>query len=134
MFVALTRLDFLRIMVTNQPDVRRGFISEDEWSAIQTRVTRHLEFEDVFMCRHIPEDNCPLRKPSPMMLFAAADKWDINLSRSYMVGDNECDIIAGRKAGCTTILINAPYNKEVEADIRVNSLAEVVRVIEKSRV
>ena len=134
MFVALKRLDFLRIMVTNQPDVRRGFVLEDEWNAIQARVTRRLEFEDVFMCRHIPEEDCPLRKPSPMMLFAAADKWNINLCRSYMVGDNECDIIAGRKAGCTTILINAPYNKGVDADIIVNSLHEVVRAIEKSRV
>ena len=134
MFAALKRLNFLRIMITNQPDVRRGFVSEDEWNAIQTSVTRYLEFEDVFMCRHLPEESCPLQKPSPMMLLVAADKWNVNLSRSFMVGDNECDITAGRKAGCTTILINAPYNEGVEADIRVNSLHEVVRAIEKSRV
>ena len=133
MFAALKRLNFLRIMVTNQPDVRRGFVTEDEWSAIQASVTRHLEFEDVFMCRHIPEDDCSLRKPSPMMLLAAADKWNINLSRSFMVGDNECDITAGRKAGCTTILINAPYNEGVDADIGVNNLHQVVRAIENSR-
>ena len=64
------------------------------------------------------------------MLYAAADKWGINLSRSYMVGDTDTDMLAGKAAGCTTILLKRPYNKNVfDDDARVDTLTDVVRVV-----
>ena len=124
-------LGYLRIMITNQPDVAYGYMPEDEWERIQQCVTETLALDDVFMCRHRSEDKCPMKKPSSLMLVAAADKWGIDLSSSYMIGDTEKDIRAGKAAGCKTILVQRFYNTEFEkeADIVIPSLRHVLDVI-----
>lgn len=70
-----------------------------------------LDFDDICICRHRTQDNCPMKKPFPTMLMAAACKWDILLGGSYMIGDTENDILAGNAAGCKTILLRRPYNE-----------------------
>ncbi len=125
--------EFLRILVTNQPDVAHGHMSEEDWTAIHKRVTDTLGFDDVFMCRHRTEDNCPFKKPSPLMLLAAADKWGIDLSKSWMIGDTNQDMQAGLDAGCRVILINREYNsslrKGYDYNLGVNSFEEAVNKI-----
>jgi D-glycero-D-manno-heptose 1,7-bisphosphate phosphatase len=64
-----------------------------------------VSLDGVYYCPHAPEEMCPCRKPSPEMVLRAAADLDIDLSRSYMVGDKESDIEAGNRAGCRTILI-----------------------------
>lgn len=134
-YLALSRLKdegFLRILVTDQPDVRHGYMGEKIWQKIQSRVKDTLGFDDIFMCRHLREDNCPLKKPSPMMLRAAADKWGIDLSRSWMIGDTDQDMKTGRAAGCKVVLIDHFYNstlRESEYDHRVCNLMEAVELI-----
>lgn len=128
---ALKRLGFLTIMVTNQPDVAYGHLTEDEWQKIQSSVLARLPLlDDVFMCRHPRTENCPFRKPNPGMLLAAADKWGIDLASSYMIGDTDADTGAGKAAGCKTILISASYNKDVEADVVAPGLFTAVCLIE----
>ena len=128
---AVRRLNYLRVMITNQPDVALGYLRPDTWQIIHDRVVSHLKLDDVFMCRHRSQDNCPLKKPSPLMLLAAADKWGIDLAQSYMVGDSDKDIEAGRRAGCRTILIRRHYNSGVVADHTVFSLADILSIIER---
>lgn len=118
----LKDMGFLRILVTNQPDVGYGHIEYAEWHQIQNWVTKRYEFDDVFMCRHGRSSKCPNRKPRSGMLYAAADKHGISLAHSYMIGDTYKDMRAGETAGCTTILIDAPYNKRVKCDVRVKDL------------
>ncbi|OGN03862.1 MAG: hypothetical protein A2655_01225 [Candidatus Yanofskybacteria bacterium RIFCSPHIGHO2_01_FULL_43_42] len=126
----LKEMKFLRILVTNQPDVAHGYMDEDVWRRIQKRIEHTFGFDDVFMCRHRDEDKCPFKKPSPLMLLSAADKWGIDLGQSYMIGDTEADVLSGKMAGCRTILIDMFYNKDVSPDIRVASFADAVRHIQ----
>ena len=130
---SLKKAGFLRIMVTNQPDVAHGFLTEEVWLKIQRRVVDTLGLDDVFMCRHRTEDNCLFKKPSPLMLQSAADKWGINLSESYMVGDTDADMQSGNMAGCGTILLSKFYNLDdyKEADIVVPNLEIAIRAIVK---
>ena len=121
---------FLRILATNQPDVANGYVKEDVWQRIHKRVVDTLGLDDVFMCRHTTADNCPFKKPSPMMLLSAADKWGIDLSRSWMIGDTSNDTEAGRRAGCKTIMISQSYNLILtDYDYKVFSLTEAVELI-----
>lgn len=129
---AFKALEFLRIMVTNQPDVANGYMSESEWLKIHHQVIGSLDLDDFMMCRHTTQDGCRYKKPSPDMLFALADKWGINLSDSYMIGDTDNDTKAGKSAGCGTILLDRSYNQNVEADIRVANLMDAVKVIKLS--
>lgn len=127
----LKKLGFVRILITNQPDVSYGYTTKERWEEIQNAIVRKLRFDDIFMCRHPKDCNCLARKPSPIMLTVAADKWGINLSRSYMVGDTDKDIRAGWAAGCKTILINTEENQSVKSDFRVAGFWEAVKLIEQ---
>lgn len=122
---------YLTIMVTNQPDVAHGYMSEEEWLKIHKSVINSLFLDDFYMCRHTGEDNCPFKKPSPLMLLAAADKWGIDLAQSYMIGDTETDMSAGKLAGCATILLDRFYNQDLVhvSGFRVASLTDAVKVI-----
>lgn len=126
----LKKLGFLRIMVTNQPDVELGYVSFENWRKIHQRVldTFGAMLNDCYMCRHASK-TCPHRKPSPAMLLMAAEKWGIDLSRSYMVGDTDADTQAGAAAGCRTILLRAPYNHGVAADFIIDDLAELPKIV-----
>lgn len=126
----LKEMGFLRILITNQPDVKKGNISQKEWRAMQNRVEA-LDFDDVFICPHLTEDNCECKKPRPGMLLAAARKWDLVLSRCYMVGDLWTDTGAARYARCISILVRAWYNVAVKSDYVANNLLDAVHLIQK---
>jgi D-glycero-D-manno-heptose 1,7-bisphosphate phosphatase len=85
--------------------------------------------EDIFVCGHLGSAGCDCRKPKPGMLRAAADKWAIDLRRSFVVGDRWVDIDAGRTVGCYTVLIERPYSGETAADARAADLAGAVQTI-----
>ncbi len=102
---------FLLFVVTNQGGVGLGFLSHDDLHLIHAHMVNELEKADGFIqeiscCTHKPNAGCLCRKPEPGMILKLAEKYDINLKKSYMVGDREVDIEAGKKAGCTTILLN----------------------------
>lgn len=117
------------IVVTNQPDVARGLVAPETLAAMHERLAAALPVLDIFVCAHDSSDGCACRKPKPGMLEAAAAKWNIDLPRSFMIGDRASDIDAGRAAGCTTILIERPYSGAATPDVRVDSLGEAVDAI-----
>jgi D-glycero-D-manno-heptose 1,7-bisphosphate phosphatase len=112
---------FLCILISNQPDVAYGHMARSEWRRIQNKV-EELDFDDIFLCRHTRDAGCECRKPKPGMLLKAAARWNIDLARSYMVGDTAKDTLAGKAAGCKTVLISTSYNKDVESDLSATSL------------
>jgi len=124
----LRKLPFLTILVTNQPDVAKGKVTYNDWEVMQSRV-KELPFDDVFICLHTRFDKCLCRKPQPGLLLEAVKKWSINLPTSYMIGDTENDVLAGRAAGCRTILIDAAYNQSTSSDYRVKSLLEAAELL-----
>jgi D-glycero-D-manno-heptose 1,7-bisphosphate phosphatase len=117
------------IVVTNQPDVARGLIAPQTLAAMHERLAAALPVLDIFVCTHDSSAACTCRKPKPGMLEAAAVKWNIDLQRSFMVGDRASDIEAGRAAGCRTILIDRPYSGATTPDARVRTLGEAVDAV-----
>jgi D-glycero-D-manno-heptose 1,7-bisphosphate phosphatase len=97
---------FLRIVVTNQPDVARGTQTREAVDAINDALARQLPLDEILTCFHDNADACDCRKPKPGLLLRAAAAHDVELARSFMVGDRAVDIEAGRAAGCTTFLVD----------------------------
>ncbi len=116
---------YLAIVITNQPDVRYGAMDPLFLLPILDAV-RGLGFDDVYACIHGRDDVCGCRKPKPGMLLSAAKKWNIELRRSFMIGDMDTDVEAAQAAGCAPLLIDRPYNRDVESAYRVKSLEEIV--------
>lgn len=119
---------FLRIIVTNQPDITYGTMMRAEHDRIMAEVKK-LPLEDIFICVHGRYDSCLCKKPRPGMITAAVQKWNIDLARSYLIGDTASDVGAGRAAACPVILIDSPQNQTLTADYRVADLAEAARLI-----
>lgn len=112
---------FLAIVVTNQPVIARGEVTWEQLNEIHNKMETLLGEEgayvdDIFVCPHHPDKGftgeipeykveCECRKPKPGLIFAAAEKYNIDLRNSYMIGDSESDIQAGKAAGCKCIKI-----------------------------
>lgn len=96
---------FLAIVVTNQPDVARGVLAQSVLRSINQRLIDELELDDVYVCEHDSAHRCGCRKPSPGMLLRAAEDWNLDLTRSWIVGDRWVDIAAGAAAGSRTVLL-----------------------------
>ncbi len=131
-FEALQRLKrrgFLLIVVSNQPDVRRGTTPRHTVEEIHAWLAAQLPLDDVFVCYHDDADACACRKPLPGLIFEAVAKYGIDTNVSYLIGDRWRDIDAGAAAGCRTIFIDRRYNERSPAsaqDATVSSLPEAV--------
>lgn len=102
---------YLLFLVSNQPDVAKGNSTMEQLQEVHTRFRRELElssihFKEFYYCYHREEDHCFCRKPSPLFLFKAKEKYDIDLTKSWMVGDTEKDIRCGIAAGTKTYLVD----------------------------
>lgn len=106
---------FMIIVVTNQPDVARGWVSREQVDLVNEQVRSLLPVDEIKCCFHTEKDHCQCRKPLPGMLLESAKKWDLDLSLSFMVGDRISDIQAGQSAGCKSILITQSENYSTEA-------------------
>jgi D-glycero-D-manno-heptose 1,7-bisphosphate phosphatase len=129
---ALRKAGYLLVVVTNQPDVGKGLISEATLTAMHERLAADLPVDRIEVCRHTREDACDCRKPKAGMLLRAAEDLGIDLDRSFMIGDRESDVLAGRAAGCRTVFIDLDYTSEPrpsQVDWSVRSISEAVQVI-----
>jgi D-glycero-D-manno-heptose 1,7-bisphosphate phosphatase len=98
------------VVVTNQSAVRRGLISPFELYDIHARMTWIVRahggrINRIFHCPHLPSDACSCRKPEIGLLTKAAQTMNIDLRRSYLVGDAMSDVHAGLRAGCRSLLV-----------------------------
>lgn len=123
------QMGFLLFVVSNQPDIAKGFVKFNTVKKMNDIVLNELPIDEIIVCSHIDSDNCNCRKPKPGMIISLAKKWDINLLNSFLIGDNWKDIEAGKKAGCMTILLDKFYNQAVSADYRVKSLTNSVEIV-----
>ncbi len=95
---------YLLILITNQSGIARKLITQEQYEAVTGRMLGLLEKEGVrldgiFMCPSHPDENDFRRKPNPGMILEAAHEHDVDLASSLMVGDDEKDIEAGKRAG-----------------------------------
>ena len=129
---ALRRLKergFLLIVVTNQPDVRRGLQSRQQVEAMHAVLKARLPIDDIFVCYHDSQDACNCRKPKAGLLLEAAQKYALDLPSCFLIGDRWRDADAGRAAGCKVIFIDYGYRERKpceEPDATVTSLEEAV--------
>ena len=111
---ALARLKaagFLLLVVTNQPDVARRTQSREIVETMHARMAAALPIDDFFVCWHDDADRCGCRKPLPGLLYSAADRYEVDLGGSFLIGDRWRDIDAGAAVGCRTVLIDREYDE-----------------------
>lgn len=123
---------YLLIGVTNQPDVARGSQSREAVEAINSRIKTELPVTAIFSCYHDNKDNCPCRKPKPGLILQGAHEYDIDLAKSWMVGDRWKDILAGQAAGLRTVFVDYHYNETYSgppADVMIEDMASLAEII-----
>jgi D-glycero-D-manno-heptose 1,7-bisphosphate phosphatase len=100
--------DYALIVVSNQSGIARGYFRESDLKEVADKIEEllGLKFDGFFYCPHAADGNCLCRKPSPGMLLEAAKLLNIDLSRSWMIGDILNDVEAGNRAGCRSLLID----------------------------
>lgn len=96
---------FKTIVVTNQPDVARGWQIRENVDAMNEVVREKLGVDAIKVCFHDNADGCECRKPRPGMILEATHEFEIDLDRSYMIGDRRIDVEAGRSANCRASLL-----------------------------
>lgn len=137
----------LAVLTTNQPSIAKGFLTfeglEDIHKKMDTLLAGNNAFIDrIYFCPHHPEKgfsgevpelkiDCDCRKPKPGMILKAANDFNIDLAKSWVIGDNERDMIAGKTAGCRTILLNQNNEKNQYADLVFPDLLSAVNCILK---
>lgn len=128
---ALRAAGLLVIVVTNQPDVATGVQRREVVEAMHDKLLAAGLCDEVKVCYHTDTDGCDCRKPKPGMLLAAARERNIDLARSFMVGDRWRDIDAGKAAGCFTFFIDYNYNEKRpdEPHAVVGSIQDAGRII-----
>jgi D-glycero-D-manno-heptose 1,7-bisphosphate phosphatase len=125
----LKAASFAVFVVTNQPDIARKKLEAIVLEQISAMIRQGLPIDDLLVCPHDDIDNCTCRKPLSGMLISLASRWQIDLSRSFIVGDSWKDMAAGKGAGCQTILIEREYNRGTESDFKAGSLLAATDII-----
>ncbi|BDQ01773.1 HAD family hydrolase [Ignavibacterium sp.] len=115
------QFNFLLIVVSNQSGVARGLITEEDVKNVNKRINEllsnyNVSIDEFYYCTTHPDFNsdeeCQCRKPSPKMLIDASEKFDVDLTKSYLIGDNVADIESAFNAGCKAILVKTGYGLE----------------------
>lgn len=102
------------VLVTNQSGLGRGYFDQATLTRIHERMLALLaksgvEIERIYVCPHVPEDDCWCRKPKAGLAAAAAAELGFSLTDSVVVGDKACDIELGKNIGACTILVRTGY-------------------------
>lgn len=134
---------YLCIVVTNQPVIARGEVTFDELQLIHDKMETLLGKEGAYIdglyyCPHHPHSgyegeipelkfDCECRKPKPGMLVKASQDFNIDLENSWMIGDGENDVVAGKNAGCKTVLIG---DEEFGQELSAKDLLDSVKKLE----
>jgi len=127
----LKHAGFIVVVVTNQPDIGNGLVDRAVVEAMNNLLMYRTSIDSIEMCPHRQDEGCSCRKPKPGMLLKAAQRHNIDLSRSFMVGDRSSDIAAGEAARCRTVFIDRQYHEiaHVVPTISVGSLPAAVEFI-----
>jgi len=140
--------EYLAVVVSNQSAVARRLCTIDEVEAVNAMLRTELARQNArldafYYCPHYFDGDsydidsefnidCDCRKPKTGMFLKAAIKFDLDLSQSFMIGDSEKDILAGKNAGCITIGVRTGYalkNSKIKPDYMFENLLEAVKAI-----
>lgn len=132
------KLGYEIIVVTNQSGIARGYYSLKDYKSITDWMISQFELNnikilDVFYCPHSPNDHCQCRKPLPGMFLDAQKKYNINMEKSWLIGDSERDITAASLAGIkNTILVRSGHKNSQgnsEAKYHLDSIRDSINLV-----
>ena len=117
----LSKTDYKIIVITNQSGIAKAVVSENNLAEIHNKMISDLKrkggrIDAVYYCPHFPDSGCGCRKPEIGMFLKAAKDFEINLSKSWMVGDEEKDVVAARMANIKAIKIKGKMSKEAKLE------------------
>ncbi len=132
--LALTRLGLGLVVITNQSGIGRGFFSLKDLQRVHQHLGSMLaesgvHLDGIYTCPHLPEDDCPCRKPRVGLVRQAEAELGFEAPGGYMVGDKLLDLELGRAVGARSILVRTGYGRHWEnlpnipADAVVDNLA-----------
>ena len=146
----INQSDYIAVVVTNQPGIAKGMYDFEGLEEIHRKMDSLLgeeraKIDALYFCPHHPEKGftgerpeykivCECRKPAAGMLLQAAKDFNIDLAQSFIIGDHERDIVAGKTAGCNTIGVATGHgleNTKTEPDYRAANILEAVRLIKE---
>ena len=111
----LKRAGYKLIVISNQAGIGRGYFTEAQYRVVEAEVARAVlpaTFDAVYFCPDRPDLATERRKPAPGMVLEAQREHDIDLARSFFIGDKAIDIECGRNAGVRTILVKTGYGAD----------------------
>lgn len=122
---------FKTVIISNQAGIGRGYYTEKDAEIFNRAMKEELaesggRIDAVYICPHLPDDDCDCRKPRPGLLKKAETELDIDMTKSFLVGDKRSDIEAGRTAGVSPILVKTGQGQEelAKGDIECDFIAD----------
>jgi len=137
----LNQAGLLVMVVTNQSGIARGYLSHQDLKLIHDKLRMEIQrhgawIDDIFVCPHHPDEGCLCRKPGTGLLEEASHRYDVDLNRSYFVGDKVLDVQVANRVGAKGVLVlSGPQSQEavkahtsgkVHADFVANGIQEAV--------
>ena len=119
--------DYIFIIITNQSGIGRGIFKEEDFYTFNNHLVEELkkhgiEIKKTYHCPHKPDEICDCRKPNITSIKKAEKEFDIELKRSWMLGDHPADIELGKNAGTRTIFMLTGHGKDHVEDIKKDRL------------
>jgi D-glycero-D-manno-heptose 1,7-bisphosphate phosphatase len=122
------------VIVTNQSGIARGYYSEEDFQKLtewmlNELLSNSITIDSLYYCPHHPEDKCDCRKPNIGMIKKACEDFDIDLEKSWMIGDKSSDIELAKNANIANSILVSDSLETHEADYLVNSLKGAIDII-----
>lgn len=136
--IYLQNLGYKIIIITNQSGISRGYYNESDYQVLTkwmlSKFTKNnINILDIFHCPHGPNSTCDCRKPNPGMFIKAKAKHNTDMTKSWMIGDKEVDVIAANSAGIyNTILVRSGHRideSNSNAKIILDSIQQAKQII-----
>jgi len=116
--------DFKFFIITNQSGIGRGYYTINDFEKFNKHLIKvlkedNINIEETFVCPHHPDEVCDCRKPNIKFIKEAEKRFDLDLKKSWVIGDHPHDIELGKNAGCKTVYVLTGHGKKHVNDLKI---------------
>jgi D-glycero-D-manno-heptose 1,7-bisphosphate phosphatase len=109
--------NYLLFIVTNQSGIGKGYYTVEDFNVFNNHLIKilsqnRIKIEKTFFCPHLKDENCACRKPNQKFINEIRNGWNVDLKKSWMIGDHPSDILFGNYGGSSTIFLTTGHGKE----------------------